>query len=77
MPILLGDVVISVDTAERQAAQHHVTLEQELALLAVHGILHLLGLEDETVEGAAEMRIRERLILGYAYPSPGEEQSNR
>lgn len=63
---LLGDVVISVDTAERQAVSHHHTLEEELALLAVHGTLHLLGYEDETFEGAEKMRDREREILGIA-----------
>ena len=71
MPSLLGDVVISIDTAERQALTHGVTLEQELALLTVHGILHLLGYEDETDEGTAQMRLREREILGFAYPSGG------
>ena len=64
MAPLLGDVIISVDTAERQAVAHGVTLEQELALLTVHGILHLLGYEDETEDGAEQMRIREREILG-------------
>ncbi len=63
-PLLLGDVVISVDTAARQAEAHGVTLEQELALLTVHGLLHLLGYEDETEEGAERMREREREILG-------------
>jgi probable rRNA maturation factor len=63
-PQLLGDIVISVDTAVRQAAQHGVTLDRELALLAVHGLLHLLGYEDETEAGAALMREREREILG-------------
>jgi probable rRNA maturation factor len=65
-PPLLGDVVISVDTAIRQAETHRVTLEQELALLTVHGILHLLGYEDETEAGAAKMREREREILGFS-----------
>jgi len=69
MPQLLGDVVISVETADRQAAAHGVSLEQELALLTVHGILHLLGYEDETEAGTARMRVREREILGYAYPA--------
>lgn len=64
-PDLLGDVVISVETAERQAKRHGVTLEQELALLAVHGILHLLGYEDETEAGARQMRAREQEILGF------------
>ncbi len=69
----LGDVVISVDTAVRQAQTHGVTLEQELALLTVHGILHLLGCEDETEEGAALMRVREREILNFSFPE-GEAQ---
>lgn len=60
----LGDVVISVETAIRQAEAHGVTLEDELALLAVHGILHMLGHNDETPEGAAEMRLRESRALG-------------
>ena len=59
----LGDVIISVDTALRQAQAHGATLEQELALLTVHGILHLLGYEDETEAGAQAMRVRERQIL--------------
>jgi probable rRNA maturation factor len=62
-PLLLGDVVISVETAARQAEAHGVALEQELALLTVHGILHLLGYEDETEAGAERMRVREQEIL--------------
>lgn len=68
MPIELGDVVISADTAVRQAEQHSFSLEQELALLAVHGVLHLLGYEDETLEGTHEMREKERHYLGFQYP---------
>lgn len=67
-PRLLGDIVISVETAERQAKQHGFNLEQELALLTVHGLLHLLGYEDETVEGTAEMRAKEREYLSLSYP---------
>lgn len=64
--LMLGDVVISVDTALRQAQSHHIAPETELALLAVHGVLHLLGYEDETEAGAERMRVREREILGVA-----------
>jgi probable rRNA maturation factor len=67
--VALGDVVISVDTAERQATEHRVSLEQELALLTVHGMLHLLGFEDETEAGAREMHRRERELLGFTFPS--------
>lgn len=61
---LLGNIVISVDTAVRQATRHDVSLTHELALLAVHGALHLIGYEDETETGAEQMRKREREILG-------------
>jgi probable rRNA maturation factor len=46
-PRLLGDVVISVPTAARQAANRHRRLELELTTLAIHGILHLLGYDHE------------------------------
>ncbi len=73
MPDILGDVVISVETAIRQAETHSLTLDDELALLGVHGVLHLLGYEDETVEGSAEMRKREQAILGTSFPVPPDE----
>ena len=59
----LGDVVISVETAERQAAERAHSLEDELDVLLVHGVLHLLGYDDETEPEAAEMRRHERKIL--------------
>lgn len=43
VPLYLGDIVISVDTAQRQAQQQEHSLETELAWLAAHGLLHLLG----------------------------------
>lgn len=60
---LLGDVILSVETAARQAEQRGVPLEEELALLTAHGLLHLLGYDDTTDEGAERMRVRERAIL--------------
>lgn len=63
-PTLLGDVVISAETAEREACQRGVTLEEEMALLLVHGILHLLGYEHEnTPEEAATMEAKEQEVL--------------
>ncbi len=67
----LGDVIISVDTAARQAEERGREIEDELALLTVHGILHLLGYDDSTEEGAEEMRARERAILGEGPASGG------
>jgi len=63
-PDVLGDVVISLDTAERQAAAREWSLAEEIALLLVHGILHLLGYEDETEAGAETMREIEKRLLG-------------
>lgn len=45
--ILLGDIVISVETAKTQAKENSVTLGQEMARLLIHGILHLLGFDHE------------------------------
>jgi probable rRNA maturation factor len=62
----LGEVIMSYETAERQAreAGHHV--EEELAHLLVHGILHLLGHDHTAEEDAARMRHRERSVLAEA-----------
>ena len=62
-PLLLGDVVLCPAVAERQAAEHAGTYDDEVALLVVHGILHVLGHDHaEPAEGAV-MRRRERELL--------------
>ncbi|MHB8375531.1 MAG: rRNA maturation RNase YbeY [Dehalococcoidia bacterium] len=63
----LGDVVISLDTARRQAVEYRQALHDEVAHLLVHGILHLLGYEHERVEDERAMRAREDAILGGAH----------
>jgi probable rRNA maturation factor len=62
VPELLGDIVISVETAARQADTHGMTLDEELALLVTHGILHLLGYDDVSQKGMEEMEARERFL---------------
>lgn len=52
---LLGEVYISVPTALRQAQMAERPLEEEVVFLAVHGVLHLLGYEDETQSGYEQM----------------------
>ena len=52
----LGDIVISVPTAERQAEELEVTLAEEILRLSIHGLLHLLGYEHEDVP---EERVKE------------------
>jgi probable rRNA maturation factor len=66
-PSVLGDVVICPAVAERQAPDHGQSLDDELALLVVHGVLHLLG-HDHAEEAEAEvMRRRERELLARHY----------
>ena len=62
-PIAIGDVVIAPAVAERQAAELGTTVEAELDLLLVHGVLHLLGYDHEVDEDAAAMQARERAVL--------------
>lgn len=49
-PDVLGDIVISLETAERQAKDALHTLEKEVIFLTVHGVLHLLGYDHQTPE---------------------------
>ncbi len=63
----LGDVIISVDTAGRRAAEQGIDVEDEVEHLLVHGILHLLGHDHETAAEAAIMRSHEDAILGRAH----------
>ncbi|MEQ8275888.1 MAG: rRNA maturation RNase YbeY [Deltaproteobacteria bacterium] len=58
----LGDVIISVERAKKQAGSRRVTLDSELELLAVHGTLHLLGHDHAEPEEAKRMRSRTRAI---------------
>ncbi len=61
--VLLGDVVICPAVAQRQAPTHAGTVEDEIALLVVHGILHVLGADHDTPEATAAMRSRELELL--------------
>jgi probable rRNA maturation factor len=62
-PILLGDVVICPAVAREAAPEHAGTLDDELALLTVHGVLHILGFDHVDAAQRAEMRARERTHL--------------
>lgn len=56
----LGDIIISVETAKRQAEEMGHSLERELKVLLIHGFLHLLGYDHETDNG--EMRELEKRL---------------
>jgi probable rRNA maturation factor len=61
--VLLGDVVVSVDTLQRQAREGGWTDEEELVRLLLHGLLHLLGHDHEDEEDAAAMRAEEKRLV--------------
>jgi probable rRNA maturation factor len=66
-PTPIGDVVISVETARRQARERGRPLEQEIGALLVHGVLHLLGYDHERTRAEAHrMFAREREVAAAA-----------
>jgi probable rRNA maturation factor len=68
--LLLGDVVICPTVAAVNAVEHGVTFDDEIALLVVHGILHLLGMDHEVDEEAERMERREQQLLDRYYRAP-------
>lgn len=63
---LLGDVILSIDTARRQAKQHRRSLLDELTMLLAHGLLHLLGYDHRTDAEEHEMTAETRLLEAAA-----------
>jgi probable rRNA maturation factor len=61
--ILLGDIIISLEQAQSQAAEYGHSLRREVLYLFVHGVLHLLGYDHEQEGDQAEMRQAEEEIL--------------
>ena len=62
----LGDVVISVEQAARQAVEHGLQFDEEVSQLILHGLLHLCGYDHETDKGEMnrlELRLRQRLRI--------------
>jgi len=61
----LGEVIISYPQAATQAEEHKHSVERELTILIIHGVLHLLGYEHDEPERERKMRARESEILSY------------
>jgi len=59
---MLGDIVIGLPAAQRQARDRHRSLDDELARLLIHGLLHLLGHDHEVEAEARRMRAEERRL---------------
>ncbi len=65
-PQLLGDLVISIETAKRQSKQSGLNKMEMLTLLMIHGILHLIGFEHEgTKKGAREMAKKQNELFRF------------
>ncbi len=60
---ILGDVVISIETTKRQAMERGHSVERELKVLLVHGVLHLVGYDHIDADEAEEMEALERDLL--------------
>ncbi|MGH9055761.1 MAG: rRNA maturation RNase YbeY [Acidimicrobiales bacterium] len=72
-PVLLGDVVICPEVAHHNAPDHAGTYDDELALLVVHGLLHLVGMDHEDSDEAEAMETRERQLLERHHGAGGAE----
>ena len=59
---LLGDVIVGIQTAARQARERHRSLDETVSRLLIHGVLHLLGYDHEKDEEARLMRAEERRL---------------
>ena len=71
-PGLLGDVVISLETAAREADQAGISLEERMSQLLIHGILHLLGFDHEKGESDAHRMEEKSLeLLRMVETNPG------
>lgn len=73
VPLMLGDIVVCPEVARDQAPEHAGTVDDEIALLVVHGILHLIGHDHADCDDTERMRALERRLLETHHwngPSP-------
>ena len=62
---LLGDIVISTETARRQAKELGHSFQYEMVILLIHGLLHLLGFDHINIDDAEKMELEKEKILKY------------
>jgi len=63
-PILLGDIVLSLERCAEQATDYGHSFERELGFLIAHGVLHLLGYDHQSAEEEAVMMAKTEEVLG-------------
>jgi len=71
---LEGEVIVSSETASRQAKRFGWAPEDELLLYVVHGMLHLVGYDDQTPADARSMRTAERECLAHFHLNPPQDE---
>ncbi len=70
-PVLLGDIVVALETTAREAEEHGKTLADHLSHLVVHGMLHLMGYDHESEEEAIRMeRLEAEVLNGLGIADP-------
>ena len=74
-PMAIGDVVVCPEVALRQAEERSISLDDELALLVVHGTLHLFGYDHAEPDDAARMQRRERDLLASFAAAEAESEA--
>ncbi len=62
--LMIGDIVISMETAQRQSEQYGHSFEREIAFLTAHGVFHLLGYDHENMQDETEMIEKQKAVLG-------------
>ena len=73
---LLGDVIISTITAKKQSIEHGLSFDQEIVLLLIHGILHLLGFDHErSNKEARHMKEKTRELFSQVFPDKNPTES--
>jgi probable rRNA maturation factor len=64
-----GEIIVSADTAAHEGPAHGLTLDQELCLYVIHGLMHLAGWDDHDPEEAAEMKAKQEAVLALVTSS--------
>ena len=73
---LLGDIVISTSTAMRQCSEHNLSIDEEIVLLLIHGILHLLGFDhDRSDEDDVYMKEKTSELFSFIFPNKKPSKS--
>jgi len=74
---LAGQILVSAETVCRRGAVHTGELDQEMAFMVLHGLLHVLGFDHGDASSAARMRVHEtRLMEALGYPAPRPEDAS-